>query len=255
MGKILNVLSLDFDFWVRDDPNYDFGHNEDLRINHILWSIRASQFLARGKDIEKIVRIEPSEISPQNFYTHLVKKHVDITESEILSTDSHARIVDFLKSHKKINLVHIDAHHDFGYSDQQDRINCGNWVQFLVNQKKISKIHLIYPKWRDGYLLDFDLNPEVKLRIEEWRKKYKIPVTISFGLENLNPFKVNKFFMCRSGAWVPPWLDLHFFNILSKCSAHCKKTFSLQNLEVRTIDWENIKNLAQQERELLNLKD
>lgn len=206
-----NLLSIDFDFWLRVPKILEMDmetREAPFWIKH-MWSIRAATALSQGRDLRKELALAADEPSPDRLGQWLVGRGIKFGKCAVAESHGHAN--SYFNRYKDINLIHIDAHHDFGY--HLDELNCDNWVQHLVGHGSVRRITLIYPKWR---LVEHgEWNKCVDGKISKWRKS-GIEINVVHGLaENMPTDMVfRKTFICRSGAWVPPWLDTHFINLI-----------------------------------------
>ncbi|MEU9457568.1 hypothetical protein ACUN29_18885 [Streptomyces sp. WC2508] len=105
--------------------------------------------------------------------------------------------------------VHLyDAHHDAGYrtnhdsfdawKESGDGIRCENWM--LAHAWAGSDLHVRFPPWRESLARP----PETPL----------VPVTMTIDDGTPPAVAFDLVFVCRSGAWVPPWADGAFSEFL-----------------------------------------
>ena len=100
----------------------------------------------------------------------------------------------------------LDAHHDSGYKSLPDTLtgigrngySCEDWMLRFASAER----QVVYPDWRKS--IDCE-NGEPLL-----------PVTRMLW-SNFDPQErvYDRVFVCRSGAWTPPWLDEHFISFIS----------------------------------------
>ena len=260
--ELNNVVSVDFDFWVRVAPRemamLDWAHKENLFFIDVIWQIRACGQAAQGQDIRDICGIAKDEPEPDILATLFHKHKLKVRKNQILVTESHALALPWFAGMENLHLWHIDAHHDFGYDMEEP--NCDNWVDGLVKKGGVKAITLIYPKWRieEGKKHNFDWGDRPAKKVARWRKK-GIDVQIVYGLaENLpSNMTFRKMFMCRSGSWSPPWCDDNFRNMVFgfmvgdhrslQFRAHC----SFDEMLNRKLDWDAIKKQGAQEAVML----
>ncbi|QUI30716.1 hypothetical protein H9W91_07470 [Streptomyces alfalfae] len=112
--------------------------------------------------------------------------------------------------------VHLyDAHHDCGYK-QNDR-SFEDWkAGVLSGRKKISAENWMLAHYWNG--------SQVFVHFPWWRKSMArptehplIPVSMTIDNGQTPDVAFNAVFLCRSGAWVPPWCDHQFADFLSAC--------------------------------------
>jgi hypothetical protein len=245
-------LSLDWDFFCREDPAWDWGHSESRSdaLANIVWSIRASQFLAQGLHPKKETRIGPY---PGSFLNRLAKKY-DFTPCRFLDVaESHVHAYHSFSGVKGGTILHFDAHHDLAYNEwddildldtQGDRLDCANWLALLLLNRPDMKAIVVYPPWKG-------------LR-EVNATKFMLPKSILDRVEFLvypklpPPGKVWGAFACRSGSWAPPWHDGAFKRLLDGLER--VSDLLVQYREVvpeRKLNWRNIRQVAAIEKTAL----
>lgn len=201
------ALSIDFDFFVKEKLEYDWGHRETGLFINSIWPIRAMQLIAQGIDPFKEVSVigEPSDLAGD--LTDLgwrFNKKMSLSVAE-----SHASAYYALKDYDNLEIVNIDAHHDISYG-QNKELNCGNWIRQLCIEGRVKNVTIIYPEWRKQE--DHDYPSEETLTD---MKKLGVEVSIGYGFNAFPGKKVDSVFIARSGAWVPPWTDNKFMEFLS----------------------------------------
>ena len=237
--NVKKVVSIDFDYWIPEDLVLDLGHQENSLFITTLWNMRLSTYAS----LETKLCISPDEVpqpmSMGKFFRDR-KMKINRSSSPIAAAESHASIVHFLEGMEKVDIFTIDAHHDFGYGDK-DKDDCGSWVRTLANADVLNSVHLFYPMWRKKY--DYDWNELAQKQADEW-KSQGIDVNVSFGLDDFpEGLHVDKLFVCRSGAWSPPWTDDDFIMMFSclmmnlKMSNYTAYTYNRLDEFRRHIDW------------------
>ena len=97
-------------------------------------------------------------------------------------------------------IVNIDHHHDaFGIGDE---LNCGNWVNKVVEKYPNTKVEWIG-------------NPD--------SVKVECDAVTSISLDSIKEADFDIVYLCRSGIWSPPHLDKQFgalARFISKRAAH-----------------------------------
>lgn len=200
------ILSIDFDFFVKEKLEWDWGHKESPLFIEVVWPIRASTMLAQGLDIIA----ETSVIgNPEDLIRDLEKLKWEFRKKFKLSiAESHSSAYYALKGKKNLEIINIDAHHDITYG-QTEHLNCGNWIACLALEGSVSKVTIVYPEWRKKD--NFDYPSDNTLEILD---KLGVEVNIVYGIESLAPKTISEVFIARSGAWVPPWTDDSFMDFI-----------------------------------------
>lgn len=198
-------LSIDFDFFVREDPMWDFGHSEieDQRalFTYMAWSWRYQQTdLYRETDLAKHADFQPSQI-----VSELASRGIDLSRvSTVGYADSHALAYPFFTHRKKVadRIISLDAHHDV-YGPPTAKPNCGNWVHHVRNASPKTEIEWIWPQWKAEWIADEVPKGGLPIPMRSWGLVQETP-----------PVKIRDIMVCRSGAWVPPHLDEAFRDML-----------------------------------------
>ncbi|MGW8180478.1 MAG: hypothetical protein ACWGQW_17215 [bacterium] len=239
-------LSIDFDYFVREESIWDWGHREAPLFRDFLWQPRVQGFLHNGVDLRK--EMDPQAFAkptPDQFWKALEERGLNISRAtRLIVADSHTwGAVVFgawwpgkvPKNHR--TLLSFDAHHDLGYSQHNARdtvesqnIDCASWLLWVMHQWKHLQARIIYPPWRG---------------LEEW--KYSEPsfkgffygdvrkrVNASVWDDDIPSGEVDQIYICRSGSWVPPWLDNQFIKFVRELESK-----TLADIEVPFIDEEH----------------
>ncbi len=120
-------------------------------------------------------------------------------------SDSHAYVYSLL--HGIGRVVLFDAHHDCWYGDslgidKTDRnIYCHNWLLEWLRGSKNRKAVWVKPEWQDAFELPDDMKKKVEVVVYS--------KGMDLGLEGTTIHHI-----CRSGCWVPPWLDKAFLGFV-----------------------------------------
>lgn len=197
-------LSIDFDFFVREDPWWDWGHDERMHVfMEQAWKMRyRNGLVGLGPDVVK--ETDPAthaDFLPLKLPEQLMAKNMVLSSRRAVRVaDSHVHAYEMLtasaqRGGKPDVLLNIDAHHDVFSTGP---LNCGNWLVHYAQRVPGVRMVQLYPewKWRDNYDGPGKL-PALELRSF---KSFSFPT----------PVVVRDIFLCRSGSWVPPHLDDQF---------------------------------------------
>jgi hypothetical protein len=182
------ALSIDTDFFTRENPMWDFSHNETaLYMNDMLWDIRYSQI-----NLHKETSLRYVDLRPELLFETLIRKGFTFLKTKVGSGWSHKDAYRFFRKYDFDFVVNIDAHHDCGYHNFEE-VACDNWIHFLKKAKPSLSGVWIYPKW----LSDKDINGN------------PIEGFINQPFNNINKFagEVVVVYIAQSPAWVPPHHD------------------------------------------------
>jgi hypothetical protein len=205
------ILSIDFDFFVKEDRALDMGHGDTSMFNTVLWQVREHQWALQGKTVKELV---PMVIPPFALVCNVLHRF-KIEGTNVAWSESHLGIIEFLdRFHPKgsIEVINFDAHHDLGYHGDDFKKDyspsCGNWAMQLLRQQRMDQYTLVYPDWRsevpepgaDKLLPRYQKHlPGINVcSWREWRRQRR------------RPRKIAGLFICRSGPWVPPCYDGEF---------------------------------------------
>lgn len=174
------LLTVDFDFFVPEDPMWDIGHRESKLFLTILWGTRGNlidKMKTTGEEHGFWERIgvkrngiRPIWVSESHCYAHTLTAGVD-------------RIVTF------------DAHHDC-WKGQKGEVSCENWLRVWLKGSKRRRATWVRPTWLEKGVCEVPDDLKDRVDVVEGLEGLKL------GLEG--PVDVH---ICRSGCWVPPWLD------------------------------------------------
>ena len=217
-AKRKRLLSIDFDFFFRPyAPDEDqflltaWDHREDAVHTHMLWTTRAAEFFKRDLPL-------PGGTGDDVGFWNRFAFHPNAT---LFHGESH-RLAALPRVLNSVGEVwSYDAHHDCGYSEDAERllmegqVEAGSWLLYCVLRGMDVKIR--YPRWRAEPALVEDhrlLGLHTHERAETFER-----VNVGFdgddAPDDLPIF--DRVFVCRSGAWTPPWLDDAYDAFLAAC--------------------------------------
>ena len=201
----MKILSVDWDYFYPDSSPYDWGARESPFFITELWKLRVA-------DVNLLTQVpalkEYVPKVPRGFWKKIVSNKPDLYVD-----DSHKDIFPLLE--KGSIVTNLDAHHDFGY-EQLAELSCDNWAKIALDKGILKEYHLVYPAWR---------------RAEDESENLKAGVaSISYELPAKQDYDL--IFVCRSGAWTPPWHDLTFSNFVGKAP----RRYFLQAIDLRVFD-------------------
>lgn len=177
---------------------YDWNHRESPLYIEALWPNRAAAFLSRNLPLPSL---HPSHLSFWNRFTFTRSCRLYYAESHAMA--SHRRV-----RHGITRVLSFDAHHDCGYgSDSTIRAmngiaTCENWTYWYHSRiaRAGNQIEVHYPPWRT--------KPE---------RGGEFPFArIRDSKRTFHDTPISRVFVCRSGAWVPPWHDESFEEFIRK---------------------------------------
>ena len=203
-------LSLDMDFFSREEFLWDWGHNENGEIfqSDAIWHIRYSH-------LDLFTETDPAvhaDFMPVQLFDQLQAKNIRLVNQVLPDgtrvrpqsghfglADSHRWAFDFWTKRAPRGpadlLINIDAHHDcFG---SRARLDCGNWLRLLLAARPGTQALQLYPKWKDPADDPPPNAPGAQYTQLQWKDWP--------GLAE--PHQLRHVFLCRSGVWLPPHFD------------------------------------------------
>lgn len=198
--KPVKVLSIDWDYFIKATANerefmFPDGGNEDLpeSVQNSVW---ASHYGNPQYSLESI-KVDKEALKMLRFI--LSKQNVK-NPPVMKVTDSHKWAYKFIQSHLKtpqqpIVLYNVDYHHDIYDISGSNEVDCGNWLRKLCEYSNV-----------DAYwVAREDSDPESE-------SQEPLPRAT---LEDIMDTQFDMVFICRSGMWSPPHLDLEFIRLVS----------------------------------------
>lgn len=227
-------ISIDFDFFIREDIAWDFGHNEDDPIFRALWQHRYTS-------VDLFTETDPArfaDFSPKHILGRLMHKGIEFSALDSAQprrlgiADSHRHAYNFFRGsngrrRRPDVLLNIDAHHDMWARRYRTAVGCDNWVTALAYDWSDVDIVQVYPKWK---ALGLDDAPAVestgrrKVTLTKWDRWHGWPEGAIAG----------DIFVCLSGTWVPPHHDDTFIDMIHNISPVCAESIELERIPVRT---------------------
>ena len=178
------LLSVDFDFFIKENPIWDFGHNETNEIfMHAAWLARyLSIDLYKETDIRRY-----ADFAPDALISKLRWLGFKLEKPSVIIADSHKFAFDVVKSMRDCRIFNFDAHHDC-WMDMSE-INCANWLSRSILAKYALKSALwIAPSWLREFDNDFSKSLGINAKYFSYLKK-----------NEFKGIKIDAIFLCRSG--------------------------------------------------------
>jgi hypothetical protein len=213
------ILNIDFDYFVREMPNWDWQHAEfGGGLVDMLWWTRAQAFLMRKQDVLQETGFHHVTPEPHNFIETLKSAGFTFEPGlPIVASGSHVfayfQIVQWMREGMYFGkILSFDAHHDMGYHSEKElrhlfdigRIDCADWQYHLLRRYRMLEGFQIYPGWkgdretRSGRC-SWKTRPSLKQRFDTG--------VFSFDLLKQHAGHVSAIYLAKSEAWTPPWHD------------------------------------------------
>lgn len=217
------LLTVDWDFFfprpdespghtVNDVLLYDWGHREAAFFLGPVWTIRAGSFLAHDLPLPRV----------NDEWQHFWQRFTFSPRCRLYYGESHARAVSIPLERSVREVWNYDAHHDCGYSQEdlyrsagKGEWDCATWGFLYLYTGR--RIHVRYPRWK-GDAARIDTLPEGYPFEHRLDRQLDRPTDSDLGaLANGPALPIDAVYVCRSGAWVPPWCDDEFEQFLARC--------------------------------------
>lgn len=199
MGLIKTMLTVDFDFFVPEDPMWDIGHQENEFFLNSIWGMRPQlrNKMKTTKDLER-------------FWERI---HLRFDTKELLVSESHCHAYTYFDD--PFNVILFDAHHDsylkgFNQERVKGQVSCGTWLAHAIENHIVNQVLWVVPDWH----YKFYKGDPMGTIPERFRDHYTITSLkkLAGTLHMLGIDSVDTAHTCRSGCWVAPWLDGEFFD-------------------------------------------
>lgn len=250
-----NLLVVDWDYFfpIVERPQdstypdewqfYDWGHSETpFHIDGPLWAIRADGFIANGKELP---RTNGEELAFWDRFQFTNDATLWVAESNTSAINTE--LTDHINTGWLNEVWLYDAHHDCGYRDwtydewhdhvDKGEYSCEDWMfYYLASDCRIS---MRYPKWRH-YGLELEPDHEVVGDVDR---------DVDDD-DNLPDVAFSHVFVCRSGAWTPPWVDGDFTKFVERAPIDDRRELGPLSVEPRPFDMQQAIKRATQMNEL-----
>ena len=198
----MNILSIDFDFF-QNIPydvlkSYPDGIDLPIQLSNAVWARR----LATEKS-----QLDKVSFDDTNF--EIIKKTIrnQNPHTPIYIASSHKEAYPFVNDmllhfrQMRTNLINIDLHHDL--INENEKVDCGNWIGHLLEEKKIQHFAWIAKK----------LSQRVYgLSDKEMEQMHGV-----FNTKKILNQTFDAIFVCRSNPWLHPKFDTKFDELLTLC--------------------------------------
>lgn len=213
-------LSVDFDYFSREEREWDWGHSERAAIfTNAAWH-------SRSQRLEETSLERYANPHPRDFWEKLGELGFDFSscESLVVANSHQWAAPDFLslalplhEGAKETAVVNFDAHHDMGYQSwkvlkkewlDKLRVDCSNWLLGLMHQLPDLQGAVVYPEWKGLK----EVQGAHKL---SWQNTKSLSKRFQYGVYNEEYVRslageVVGIFVAKSSAWMPPWHDQAF---------------------------------------------
>lgn len=214
------LVSVDFDYFVRELPKWDWGHGDENGGQADVYAYKAWYVRYITSKIDIIKETDPkthADFEPIRLLSKFRELGLKFNDkTRLMIADSHADVYYFFKEMQSNVMIHIDAHHDM--YDDRDEITCENWLANLTKIKENMEIYHVVPKWEKEWYPSAKSKEEVLKKISsaiknEIKQRATIRHVFFEGLSKFNDV-VEGIFFCRSGSWTPPHLDQEFIDMV-----------------------------------------
>ena len=207
-SKILNILSIDFDFFQIIDTAtifecYPDGLDLPTKLTELTW---AGHYQSTYRnDRERLLNVKVNEKLLEDV-KDLAINNAKNSNIPLLVANSHKHIYKFIEDemhtgkYSGISIYNLDMHPD--YKNKNAEIDCGNWLGMAVKN---------FPNCKATWVI----NPiSLDLAYEDNYKGLHRVKT----LKSLKDKTFDMVYLCRSDNWTPPHLDNHFNELFYEIS-------------------------------------
>jgi len=196
-------VSVDWDFFFPNINQWDYGHKENPFFINQIWQLRAS---SPSNPIEKIV---PRE-SYRRFWNRLEK--LGLKPPICFVTESHTFNFDLVMLEEGLDVLLVFDQHVDAYDKHPEHVTCENWLLQSLRRAPQLRAYVVLPthQWDD----DKANGPEIPEDVSDRLTLVKDPHFEGLAQE-FRGANVLASYICRSGAWTPPWSDDQFMDFLS----------------------------------------
>lgn len=263
-------LSIDWDFFVPEKPEWDWGHQENGLFIGPMWQLRMADFFARGEDLREEMKLATCAPHARKFWETMRRLGYKFTsKTRVTIGESHSQAAaPFLAVEKdeRIDVLHFDAHADSGYGDpaavvetakaklRKNETDCGTWL-LTVALKVPTNVTYVYPQWKGLKEWKSEFKGDDDPRLQEFLDHRAIVYDEERLVKACRPREVDRVFICRSGAWTPPWLDDEFQlfagTLMGTCKMFTVRVGAIDPMMPRRVDAEQARKIGEGMREMM----
>jgi hypothetical protein len=246
-------LSIDWDYFTREMPEWDFGHAESPDFNGLLWDMRVRQFHQMGQSLMEETSLKYASPHPADFWKRLRRLGYKFDNVQaIVLADSHQYAYQMFRRSalegpalSDTRLVHFDAHHDLTYNMARfegeagrGEVSCENWLLMTHLAQPSLKSLIVYPEWKgmSDWNVTFGQHYERYPALKKALDRYTKPCVWPSNLVTEAAGEVELVYLCRSSAWTPPWHDEAFVSFADDLQKMTQVPLITPFVEVEKID-------------------
>lgn len=222
------ILTVDWDFFVPENPLWDMAHKENAFFLNPLWAMRLH--------LLEDMKTNKRELS----FWDWVLGWADVSKAHLTVSESHAYA--YRVAHRAQRIYLVDAHHDCWPVAQAGEVACHDWGRVWLEQHPSREILWIHPD--DLYHDNYPLPEDVQDRVKEL--PYKMSVMPKVELDAVH--------VCRSGCWTPPWLDQDFADFMARIEKVMGTAMQLQagDWDAKQLRWnkQQLKEYLEQHKQI-----
>lgn len=200
------AISIDFDFFVPEEADFDMQHCESLFYLNMIWELRGA-FLYNALRCTEEVKTFWRKLGPLSRYY----------KAPVTVSDAHCFAMRDPRIVAADTIILFDRHHDCWpvTRDEKREKNFGshNWARAWLSSDRERQLIWVYPDTNDpADYRDSCADLRKSKRIRALPRKEFDPE--EFAMDDLLGVHV-----CRSGCWTPPWTDTDFIRFVQRL--HC----------------------------------
>ena len=195
------VLSIDWDYFINATAEQraflfpdGVDENLDSELQKLCWDNHYNSSLGEQLKNIGVVKNDYETIhSILRKFSHKNSRKEDLIQVAISHKWIYYFIMKRISEGEEFEVYNLDFHHDmYCYKTRDEEVNCGNWVNCLLEKRPDMKYYWVKREDSETEVLGGEVDCETK-RIEE-----------------LQDLEFDYVFICRSDCWSPPHLDTYF---------------------------------------------
>lgn len=187
------ILSIDFDYFIdasSQERDLYFPAGSDEIAGDMLSYIWNEKY-------RKYPELKKLGVIKEYYFLKNYLASLNMPRDHFIRADSHKYIIKLIEQIPEkagLTIVNIDFHHDYyHYYKGKEKLNCGNWLRRLIEERPDTKVKWIRRKDSQIYSLEGEF-----------------PFKHNDDIKSISNENYDYVFLCRSPEWSPPHLKNKF---------------------------------------------
>ena len=249
------AISIDFDFFVWSGAHarlqgvspvdgkpigidggimFDWGHRESdsVQLAAWMWLSRWMGIASWGLNPEQTATLRPDQdCTPIDTFVDELDRRFELNDPTLWIADSHSygypTVMNAASDGDRPieQLVSFDAHHDLGYNRgalaeqrREGLLSCESWLYHALRLGHVERVTIVYPDW-------LGLSEWKGVRSSSWLRRLHGRIDALTWTDWLAATAAAEradaeiIFAARSSAWVPPWTDTGFAELVERLAS------------------------------------